>query len=54
MIREQEIGRQRTAQATMDLGAWNTEFDSSLLNCWNDNAETNSRGSSDPKDKKKK
>jgi len=53
VIREQEIGRQRTAQATMDLGAWNTEFDSSLLNCWNDNAETNSRGSSDPKDKKK-
>jgi PAS domain-containing protein len=37
----------------MELGGWTSDLDSSLLNCWNENAETNSRGSFDPKDKRK-
>jgi hypothetical protein len=35
----------------MDLGGWNPDFDSSFLNCWDDNGDTNSRSGGDIKGK---
>ena len=36
----------------MDLAGWSSDLDSSLLNGWSENAETNSRGSNDQNEKK--
>ena len=48
-LEPERLRKKQTQIEQMELGGWNSDLDSSLLNCWNDNAET----SSDPKDKKK-